>query len=248
MRTGVSSVDAPLRGTTFGSRQATITPRRSAFREAHKAQERGFEPLLTFPDLSAVYRSAQLPPVFSNRLMSASRQDFAEHLGRLGLSLEEWEPFTVLARSAGRRQTDRLEVFAPPQVVGDLAEGLFLVRGVRHVPGAEDAAEKLQEQARLYVMADVHNEINPAALALRNEQCQLLGYVPDYLAQELADRGCERSLLVVNALRINPRPAPVHHRLLCHFEYPRSAAPDLFTGPDYEPLPDATSPRSASAA
>jgi hypothetical protein len=69
----------------------------------HRAQQLGFEPLLTFPSFDNVYRSSQLPPVFSNRLMNASRNDFAEHVARLALRVDEAEPFTVLARSAGRR-------------------------------------------------------------------------------------------------------------------------------------------------
>lgn len=56
-----------------------------------KAEALGFAQLLTFPELTSVYRSAHLPPLFSNRLMSASRRDFAEHLQRLGVS----EPATA---------------------------------------------------------------------------------------------------------------------------------------------------------
>lgn len=213
-----------------------------------RARQLGFQPLLTFPEFESVYRSTELPPVFKNRLMSASREDFAAHVARLALRVDEAEPFTVLARSAGRRETDRLEVFAPPQIVGDNAQGLFLARGLRHIPHAEDATEQLTEQARLFVMADVQNDVNPEALGLRNEQCQLLGFVPDYLAHELARTTCPTSLLNVHVLRVNPRPAPVHHRLLCQFEYPHAKAPALFSGVDYEPLSSAATPHSASAA
>lgn len=201
-----------------------------------KAEALGFAPLVTFPELASVYRSAQLPPLFSNRLMSASRRDFAEHLQRLGMSESEAEPFTILARSAGRRETDKLEVFAPPQVVGDIAEGVFLVRGLRHIPGAEAAAEQLQQGARLFVMVDVQNEVNPAALALRTERRELLGYVPDYLARELANHDLPGSLLQVEVKQVNPAPAPVHHRLLCQFKYSQQGGPELFTGADYQPV------------
>src|SRR5690606_4417967 len=135
------------------------------------------------------------------------------HLQRLGLSEAEAEPFTILARTAGRKQTDKLEVFAPPQVVNDTAEGLFLVRGLRHIPGAEDAAEQLAEGAALFVMADVQNDVNPAALALRSERRELLGFVPDYLARELANHALPARSLKVQVKRMNPAPAPVHQRL-----------------------------------
>lgn len=220
---------------------------------AKRAESQGFRPLVTFPSMESVYRSTQLPPLFSNRLMSASRSDFAEHLSRLALQVDEAEPFTVLARSAGRRETDKLEVFALPRVVArngveNTSDGVFLARGVRHIPHAEAAVEHLQVNAPLYVMADVQNPFNPNGLALRNESCQLLGYVPDYLAQELAQRQCLPELLRVSVLRTNPHPAPVHHRLLCHFELTHASAQPLFNGPDYQPLSDSATPHSASAA
>lgn len=213
-----------------------------------EASALGFEPLLTFPELSAVYRSKELPPLFSNRLMPTSRADYAEHVGRLGLSPDEAEPFTVLARSAGKRVTDKLEVFAPPQVTGNKAEGLFLTRGMRHIPGAEDAAEQLSEQASLKVLADFQNDINPAALLLRSAGCHMLGYVPDYLAQELKRNDCSGSPMQVKVLRVNPRPAPVHHRLLCQFEFSHDSVPKLFTGPGFQPLASSASSVSPASA
>ena len=49
----------------------------------HEARARGFAPLVTFPELGQVYRSVELPPLFSNRLMSSARRDFAEYqIGR----------------------------------------------------------------------------------------------------------------------------------------------------------------------
>lgn len=208
-----------------------------AVREALKL---GFSPLMTFPKLDVVYRSVALPPLFSNRLMSASREDFPEHLQRLGLDVDEREPFTILARSSGRRETDKLEVFAPPQTTGGAARGLFLVRGLRHTSGGEAAAEHLQPEDSLVVTADTENAANPAALTLSNRDGEKLGFVPDYLAQELADRELQGDLLKVTVARISLPPAPVHHRVLCRFEYPVKDG-DLFTGPRYQPLSGAVS-------
>ncbi len=213
-----------------------------------RAQALGFEPLLTFPELDTVYQSAKLPPLFSNRLMSASRQDFPEHLRRMALRVDQAEPFTVLARTGGRRESDKLEVFATPRVNDAHGEGLFLVRGVRHIPGADAALELLQVDERLYVLADLQNVVNPSALMVRDERMALLGYVPDYLAQELGVHRYPLHELQVRVLKVNPHPAPVHHRILCKFEYPHDPQRPLFSGPDYEPLCSSARPASATAA
>lgn len=62
--------------------------------------------------------------------------------------------------------------------------------------------------------------------------------VPPRLEVELRQR----------VLRVNQRPAPVHHRLLCHFEYRVSSAPGLFAGADYQPLSNTATRAPASAA
>lgn len=94
----------------------------------------------------------------------ASRPDFRAHLAEFALSVQDNEPFTVLARSGGRRTTDKLEVFAPPQVTPEGAEGFFLVRGVRHVAGSEVALQDVVPGTVLYVKPEPTNSINPAAL------------------------------------------------------------------------------------
>ena len=84
-----------------------------------EATRQGFQPLLSFPDLSTVYKS---------------RPDFPGYITELGLTAEQAKPFAVLARSEGRRATDSLEVFSGPLPFADGYEGFFLARGVRHLP------------------------------------------------------------------------------------------------------------------
>jgi hypothetical protein len=205
-------------------------------RAVQEAQQLGFEPLLTFPVVDEVYRSHELPPLFSNRLMPKSRPEFAQYLSELGLSVGAAEPFAVLSRSGGRRVTDRLEVFSPPAQCESVYQGVFLLRGVRHVPHGEEALANLPAQSRLFVMADVQNPANPAALALGDEQKHLLGYVPDYLASELATARAESSCLRVTVLKVNPPPAAVHQRVLCQYQCPERVGGVLFRGPRYQPI------------
>jgi hypothetical protein len=204
---------------------------------ALKAQEYGFEPLLSFPELGRVYRSASLPPLFENRVMPRSREDFGAYVEALGLAPEHAEPFSVLARSGGRRATDHLEVFAPPALTGELAEGLFLARGIRHIPNAERVvATSVRRDDRLVVRADPTNAANKLALALETVGQAMIGYVPDYLAMELGRLQASCTDLVVRVAQVNLDPAPVHHRLLCHFTYPIELGRQLFRGSEYAPI------------
>ncbi len=66
-----------------------------------EATDLGFQPLLSFPELSTVYITSELPPLFTNRLMPKSRPDFPGYITELGLTAEQAEPFAVLARSEG---------------------------------------------------------------------------------------------------------------------------------------------------
>ncbi|HEU4346846.1 MAG TPA: HipA N-terminal domain-containing protein, partial [Actinoplanes sp.] len=65
-----------------------------------------FHPLASFPDLHRIYRSTELPPFFGNRVMSARRPDFAEHVRAMSLDIADATPFEVLARTGGGRATD----------------------------------------------------------------------------------------------------------------------------------------------
>ncbi len=212
----------------------------------NEARKLGFLPLVTFPELGEVYRCAELPPLFSNRVMSPSRPDFRRHLAEFALSSEDGEPFTVLARSGGRRTTDKLEVFAPPAPLATGAEGLFLARGVRHVAGSEEALQDLVPGATLGVLAEPNNDVNPAALLLQDARGRTLGYVPDYLANELARVGGSPELLQVTVVKVNPAPAPVHHRLLCKYVWTGDSEHRLFAGDEYQPLPAAATPAHAA--
>lgn len=181
--------------------------------------EHGFLPFLSFPDLNGLYRSSDLLPFFQNRLMTPSRPDYVRYLGELGLERGDADPMTVLARSRGFRSTDQIELFAPPRLLEDNKyETHLLLRGIRHMPHAEERIERLKGGERLYCLRDFQNDWNPKAIAVRSEDKQMLGYLPDYLCGDLTTildsrRGMKVQITVE---KVNPAPAPIHHRLLCH--------------------------------
>jgi hypothetical protein len=197
-----------------------------------EARGHGFLPLLTFPDLQKVYRSRELMPLLQNRLLQNGRPDYVDYLSQLGLTPEVAEPFAVLARSGGRRATDKLELFSPP--IKDARGRLVctvLARGVRHMPGAEEAIARLEPGARLEVTVDPTNPFNPKAMKLEHGHA-VLGFLPDYLASELS---CDASELEVIVGKVNLPPAPVHHRLLLEVSLPGTDPPP-FSGRKYQPL------------
>lgn len=176
---------------------------------------RGFQPFLSFPDLHRTYRSTHLFPLFENRLMPRRRPDYRGFVQALGLS-ENADPFEILARSEGRRQTDRIEVFPEPEFDGHTAQCLFLVHGIRHLSGAEDAISSLEIGERLFVIPDPQNPVDRCAVALRDE-CSLLGWVPRYLT-ELIRRPLQEggaSAVTVQVEHVGARSDPIHLRLLC---------------------------------
>jgi len=204
-------------------------------RSVQRAREKGFLPLVSFPELGVVYRSEELPPLFNNRVMRTSRPDYPAFVSELGLEKDS-SPLALMARSGGRRQTDELEVFAAPEAGDDgVPRTSVLVRGVRHVPHAEEAVVRLEVGARLSIMADLQNAHGRHALGLRTEKQEFVGYLPDYLARELAhhDPAITRQL-VVTVEKVNLPPVIVHHRLLCRIEFPVGVS--LFQNEDYLPL------------
>lgn len=81
---------------------------------ARAAAERGFEYFLGAENLDRVFESDELPPLFQNRLMRASRPDFPEYLRCLGLPADMRDEVPILARSEGRRATDTIELYGLP--------------------------------------------------------------------------------------------------------------------------------------
>src|SRR5437762_453803 len=92
-------------------------------------EEAGFQPLDAFPRFEQVYESAELFPLFQNRVISEKREDYPEYVARLGLLPGLADPFEIMAISGGKRQTDNLEVFPKIQKRRD---GSFACRFFLH--------------------------------------------------------------------------------------------------------------------
>lgn len=197
----------------------------------------GFEPFQAFPDLDEIYRSRELLPFFTNRLMSPRRPDYPAHVARLGLTPAS-DPFDVLVRTGGARATDRIELFGLPEAIiepgGDLVchRTWFLAHGFRHLNAAEqEAALRLRTGDELEARPDPKNPVDPNAVLLLEVDHHRVGYLPRYLAADAPAGGT----LGVTVAQVNPHPAPQSLRLLCRLDLHLPAGHTPFSGPEHRP-------------
>lgn len=200
-------------------------------------QTEGFRPLPGLPELHERYESPVLFPVFANRLMPRSRPDFDLLARRVDLSGQA-DPFEVMARSGGLRQTDRIEVFSGPVHTEDERSScLFFARGIRYVPGAAEAVDELAPGDELVLGTDPENPFNSRALRLLVRDGRVVGYVPDYLVEhvhELTDLNEAQPRITVE--HVNDATAAPHLRLLCRLDAPWPAGYQAFSDARFQPL------------
>jgi hypothetical protein len=205
-------------------------------------REFGFEPLESFPVLTDLYESSELFPLFANRVLQRSREEYGEYTQWLNLPLNEDDPIAILARSGGRRATDSLAVFPCPEPDRDGNFHIhFFVHGIRHTPPASiERMNQLIPGEKLLLMLDFQNSHDSGALALRTEDLKdrdlhIVGYCPRYLlpdAFEVLNQGS----VEVKVERLNPSPVPLQFRLMCSMtsRWPRALRP--CTSDDYRPI------------
>lgn len=186
-----------------------------------RAGQHGFTSLSGMPDFERVYRTEQLHPFFSNRLMPISRPDWSEHVTHIDLQPNESKPIEILGRGGSRSPTDSFELFSPPTYDerSDTWTYLFPVRGLRHVPHGEEHVAQLTHGMRLHCLLDVQNEFDSNAVALCANGNALIGRVPLYMSDDVSRLlRTNSSATSVRVALINPPPAPVQARLFCVLE------------------------------
>lgn len=190
-----------------------------AFRYLPGAHEDGFYPLVQFPEFSREYVSSSLPPFFANRVMSRSRASYPDFRHWLGLEDSGADtPFEVLVRTGGPRATDTFHI------VDDLSHSdsgrvtsRFLASGVRHIEGASGRLESLDEGQVLLLRDEPGNVVNQRAILIDVRDGEAVGYVPDWLLEDVHDLRSKAASFSVVAERVNPL-APSHMQLLCRIE------------------------------
>jgi hypothetical protein len=202
-----------------------------------RAMAVGFEPFVAFPNISRRYVSSTLFQFFQNRVLPTTRPDYLRFLETFGLDPRQANTVDILGRSLGHRQTDQIETVLEPEhhPVTDEYVTYFLVRGVRWVPGADDAACRLSVGQILRPEIDVSNESNPRARLLFAGD-ETLGYLADYLVDDLDRIEASGSKATFAVERVNPPPHPSHHRVLVRMSAPWPPGFHPFGNPELAPI------------
>ncbi len=185
---------------------------------AKKAQkEVGMRPLESFPDLHKKYESDKLFPLFQNRILSSSREEFEEYIKWLGLNPATADPLEILAISEGRRLTDNLEVFPLIRREQDGSfHCLFFLHGWHHICDcAHKKIENLAAGQPLRVSIELNNPVTGLAVQLSTPDYHMVGWSPRYLVIDLVrliNKGYQN--IQAKVIKINPDPAPTQQRIL----------------------------------
>ena len=218
-------------------------------RGAQKSKD--FSPLGMFPSLDQSYESDSLFPIFANRLLPATRPEYRDFVTWLNIPHSEHDPVAILSRTGGLRATDSLEMFPCPEPLpsGEYVVHFF-VRGIRHLPQpiVSERVSKLAVGERLYLLADIQNQHDPLALAIRSsEPVLIIGYCPRYLTPDANALVHDGSESIVKVERVNVD-APYQLRLLCSLT---TSWPDGFvpcSSELYQPLASLDNPVRVQAA
>jgi transcriptional regulator with XRE-family HTH domain len=179
-----------------------------------------FEPFPAFPQLNEAYRSRELFPFFSVRLINAADPQYHAVLDALGLTRNDATPAELLARAPSQSPHDTIQVVPEPTELPDgTLVRMFLVSGVRHADPQDPeqvgrVVGTLVEGQQLQLIPEPENPKNPRALQLAVDG-QPIGWVPDYLVEETNGYLQSNRSLSVSVARANGPDVPWHLRLLC---------------------------------
>lgn len=204
---------------------------------------KGFRPFGRMTELTGVYSSDTLFPLFANRLLNSSRPELEQFRTWLNLGLHEnsyLDPFLVFERTSGIRSTDSLELIPLPQRTEDGKFRMeFFCRGVRFLtPCSREVIERLKPIERLLALSDFQNDSDPNAIALRTEgMATFVGYLPRYLAGEIHKITSKKiyESIDIRVVRVN-LDAPSEFRVLCKIEFDWPSGFSPFSGGQFAPI------------
>jgi hypothetical protein len=86
-------------------------------------------------DLTTVYESTEIFPLFANRLLAKTRPEYPQFLDWVNVRHDKDDPLVLLARTGGMRETDSLAVFPCPERHEDGTYSMhFFSHGIRYLP------------------------------------------------------------------------------------------------------------------
>jgi HIRAN domain len=214
-------------------------------RAVTEARAHGFAGLPGYDDIDAVCVSRELPALFAHRVPARGRRRSASMAEPAN---DQFDPTPIiLLVPLGPGTNERLEVFAPPLPAHfGKAWGVFFARGVGRIPGSESAVERLTPNDPLRLRPEPDNPHNPRALLILSAADSALGYVPDYLANELGEAldatpGADAvahalRVEVLSVERVNHAPAAPIYNVLCRYTCSAELGARLFRSERYQPV------------
>lgn len=157
---------------------------------------------------------------------------------RLNLSENESNPFTILARSGGQRQTDTLTVFPLPERAEDgLYHFYFPLQGLQDLPLCSiERINQLQDREKLFLAHEFQNPYNFEALSVSTQDHYIVGYCPRYLFAEVIEQIKQKSRVEIRVEHVNAPSTPFQYRLMCEMTFDIKNEGRLFDGLQYQPL------------
>lgn len=197
-----------------------------------------FRPFLNFPDLARIYRSTDLFPMFSQRVMSPRRPDYTQYLQQLDLT-HSATPWEQLARTEGKLASDTIQLIPEPEVDGKgRTQSQFLVAGIRHQIKDEYQRDlilsRLKRGDKLQLVDELENSVNPRAVLVSTRDQVTLGWVPNMLVDYVHDVR-DGGPFSVEVTHVNGPDAPSHMRLLALIEGQLKPGSRPFAGPNWQP-------------
>ena len=189
-------------------------------------------PVPGFRELGGDYQSDRLFPVFQNRVMNRRRPDLPNYLESMDLG-PSVDPIHALWVDGGYRVTDWLYVFPRLMRGEDRAfRCRFFVHRWRHAgPDVPQRLEALEPGDQVHLVPETPNS---PAVAIRTEDEELVGWIPMFLAHEIA-LAPSSARYEARVVRLNPPPHPSSHRVLietaCFWENHEPMSEE-----DFEPL------------
>ncbi len=207
---------------------------RFAYTQGANASPR-FAYLGRMQDKGQTYHSGTLFPLFANRLLDTSRPEYPDYLDWMGVDGAASE-MELLARSGGRRGTDKLCVY-PEVETNEQGEMqlYFFSHGLRYSSDAEQATiGRLQPGEALQLTADGDNAHDRYALLLETAKPMRVGYCPRYLSQALHQIQ-QQTPIRLTVEKANPD-APLQFRLLCEAVFTLPKGFELYSTDEHRPL------------
>ena len=197
-----------------------------------------FTPFTGMEDLTTLYQSERLFPLFANRLLSERRPEYKKLLSWLGMDGQQ-NPLLILAKTGGIKSTDNLQIFPEVQPNSTGAFDMdFFVHGVRYVSdSARDRIKRLQPGETLLLMQDFQNPADSMALAIRTGQTpEIIGYCPRYLTKDIHRLINQNAQMQLAVNRVNDD-APLYYQLMCTLTVTTNTAPGyaLFDSEEFAP-------------